>query len=299
MSKPCAFNGQSLVSHITGSLGIARVLIDEGYVDTVSTRLATALRYGVDPEMLRGIARDMIEISVIFHDIGKALKAYQDSYDDNCICNHNKCHFSYHEVFSAFYLYKFLVKLAPDIYKFLMKLAPDMDGLLKPMFALPLMSVINHMHGMMMRSYGALMGKIKYGDYDFVRILRRGAYIENGYVEKLAKEILGLKSKYYGVDVGIDTLVKVFSARVNSVDDLYYSMKYIEHMSSMHGWSKLYILVLVPLSIGDNCDSVSSRLSDPSESGGRKTYIQELCCNSLGYDLGSRVSGIKICGDRL
>ncbi|MEM2300920.1 MAG: hypothetical protein QXR14_01765 [Sulfolobales archaeon] len=294
MNKPCAFSGQSLISHIEGSLRIARMLISEGYVDTVSLRLAKTLRGKVDPGVLGDVVRDMIEISVIFHDIGKALKVFQDSYNDNCLCiREGRCGFPYHEIFSAIYLYMFLVGLSKDFSRLYG------DALLEPMLMIPVASVINHMHAL--RSYRELKSEInsivtrKTGD--IARLIERGIYFEDP--EGLAREILRFKDLYYGVKVNEDTLASLLGTRLDSTGMLSTAEQIVKEMgnASTQPWSKLYLLVLVPLSIGDSCDSADKRVSDPGEFGGRKAYIRELCCNSLGYYLGSSVGGLEMCKD--
>ncbi|HWQ17220.1 MAG TPA: HD domain-containing protein [Sulfolobales archaeon] len=297
MNKPCAFSGQSLISHIEGSLRIARTLISEGYVDTVSLRLARALRGKVDPGVLGDIVRDMIEISVIFHDIGKAVKAFQDSYSDSCLCvREGRCGFQYHEIFSAIYLYRLLTRLSEDLLRLYG------DAILEPMIMIPVASVINHMHAL--RSYRDLKSEInsivtrKTGRAgDIARLIERGIYFEDPV--GLAREILRFKDLYYGVKVNEDMLASLLGAKLdaasmqNAVEQIVKEMEY----ASTQPWSKLYLLVLVPLSIGDNCDSADKRVSDPGEFSSRKTYIRELCCNSLGYYLGSSVGGLQICKD--
>ena len=106
MSKPCAFTGQSLLDH---SINSYNVLIKYGFLDdiyyiVVSRRLNVLLsKYGT--EISSNEVKQLIELVVKLHDIGKAAEYYQSQFTNDCRSPVPNPSFVFHEVGSALFFY--------------------------------------------------------------------------------------------------------------------------------------------------------------------------------------------------
>jgi CRISPR-associated helicase Cas3/CRISPR-associated endonuclease Cas3-HD len=98
ISKPCAFEGQSLIEHTENTL--KRALRMKESFETMSKRFK-ALGLDINAENVE----KLIKAACILHDLGKAADEYQEYFDDVCSCK-NKSSFYLHEVPSAYYAYK-------------------------------------------------------------------------------------------------------------------------------------------------------------------------------------------------
>jgi len=98
ISKPCAFEGQSLIEHTENTL--KRALRMKESFETMSKRFK-ALDLDINAENVE----KLIKAACILHDLGKAADEYQEYFDDVCSCK-NKSSFYLHEVPSAYYAYK-------------------------------------------------------------------------------------------------------------------------------------------------------------------------------------------------
>ena len=95
MAKPCAFEGQSLLDHMKGVEEIVkRKFISDGYDLVVNKRMG------------RSDGKDLVLLSSILHDIGKADERYQNQFDDECKAKVGKFSFKDHEVISSAYALK-------------------------------------------------------------------------------------------------------------------------------------------------------------------------------------------------
>jgi CRISPR-associated helicase Cas3/CRISPR-associated endonuclease Cas3-HD len=97
ISKPCAFEGQSLIEHTENTL--MKALRMKYSFDTMSKRFK-ALGLNINAENVE----KLIKAACILHDLGKAADEYQEYFDDVCSCK-NKSSFYLHEVPSAYYAY--------------------------------------------------------------------------------------------------------------------------------------------------------------------------------------------------
>lgn len=94
MAKPCAFEGQPLLDHMKGVEEIVkRKFLSDGYDLVVNKRMG------------RNDGRDLIILSSILHDIGKADEKYQNQFDEACNAV-EKFSFKDHEVISSAYALK-------------------------------------------------------------------------------------------------------------------------------------------------------------------------------------------------
>jgi CRISPR-associated endonuclease Cas3-HD len=96
--KPCAFEGQSLESHVAGMLKLVERLPRNYYLAAVARFKAYHICISADD------AKELVRTLIVMHDFGKAYSKYQNSFDDGCKCirGEGKCNFYGHETLSAY-----------------------------------------------------------------------------------------------------------------------------------------------------------------------------------------------------
>jgi len=96
--RPCAFEGQSLESHVDGMLKLVERLPKNYYLAAV-TRFK-AYRMNVST----GDVKELIRTLIVMHDFGKAYSKYQDYFVNGCKCirGEGECSFYGHETLSAY-----------------------------------------------------------------------------------------------------------------------------------------------------------------------------------------------------
>jgi len=100
LSKPYAYQNQSLADHIIGCLGKLEYFLrmNPNYVRVVYTRLLGA---GINVAKQEDI-EEMLKLGVVAHDLGKAYKYYQDKVEKH------GGGFEDHEILSAVSCYKMI-----------------------------------------------------------------------------------------------------------------------------------------------------------------------------------------------
>jgi CRISPR-associated helicase Cas3/CRISPR-associated endonuclease Cas3-HD len=98
ISKPCAFEGQSLIEHTENTL--KKALRMKYSFETMSRRLKA-----LDPNINAENVEKLIKVACILHDLGKVADEYQESFDERCTCK-DESSFYLHEIPSAYYAYK-------------------------------------------------------------------------------------------------------------------------------------------------------------------------------------------------
>jgi CRISPR-associated helicase Cas3/CRISPR-associated endonuclease Cas3-HD len=98
ISKPCAFEGQSLIEHTENTL--KKALRMKYSFETMSRRLK-ALGLDINAENVE----KLIKVACILHDLGKVADEYQEFFDETCTCKDGSS-FYLHEIPSAYYAYK-------------------------------------------------------------------------------------------------------------------------------------------------------------------------------------------------
>ena len=96
--RPCAFEGQSLESHVAGMLTLVELLPKNYYLAAVAR--FKAYHININAEDIKELIRTLI----VFHDFGKAYSKYQNSFADGCKCirGEGECNFYGHETLSAY-----------------------------------------------------------------------------------------------------------------------------------------------------------------------------------------------------
>lgn len=259
--KPCAYRGQSLIRHTEGVLKYVEKIIDNGYHETVSGRLRV-LGIGTSPEEIK----QSIMIAGVFHDVGKAIEAYQVNYEDDCTPIEGRASgFYLHEVFSAVYL----------------KRVFDSLGEKSDLTHLTVLAVLDHLHAMG-RTFDnfkeAFTFDVTYlsGEHreirdKFIHLIKTGGYIKREYLSNL--------SDYISRRTGIETyhVHEALAEKISfeEVVELMKSISNFEEDSTRRKKLKGYVLILLPILIGDNLDASESRRSDESTSS-RTQFIEEL-----------------------
>ena len=98
ISKPCAFEGQSLIEHTENTL--KKALRMKYSFETMSRRFK-ALGLNINAEKIE----KLITVACVLHDLGKVADEYQEFFDERCECK-SESSFYLHEIPSAYYVYK-------------------------------------------------------------------------------------------------------------------------------------------------------------------------------------------------
>ncbi|MDW8074093.1 MAG: CRISPR-associated endonuclease Cas3'' [Nitrososphaerota archaeon] len=261
ISKPCVYKGQSLIQHTEGVLSYVERALKSGYHETVQRRLKAV---GIDAAS-EEIAWH-IRVAGVLHDVGKAIEAYQARYSDNCVpLKERRAGFYLHEVFSAVYLKRIFDRL----------------GEKSDMIYLTLLAVLDHLHAMgrNLRNFKEaftfdkthLGGKHREIQNDINNLIKTGGYISDKYIPNMANYI----SSRLGLNVELlsDTLAENISYA--EIVELTEKISKVEEDSTRRRKLKGYVLILLPIVIGDNLDAYENRPSDESTSS-RAHFIEEL-----------------------
>ncbi|MDW8074056.1 MAG: CRISPR-associated endonuclease Cas3'' [Nitrososphaerota archaeon] len=255
-----------MIQHTEGVMKHVDMALEGGYHETVTRRLK-ALGVEAAPE---GIAKH-IRIAGVFHDMGKAIEAYQARYTDNCIpLEERRSGFYLHEVFSAVYL----------------KRVFDQLGEKSDTAYLAMLAVLDHLHAMgrNLRNFKEaftfdktyLSGKHKEVHDTIDNLIKTGGYINDKYVTSLADYV----SKRLGLNVELLTSVLADKISFEEVVKLVRAISSVEEDSTKGRKLKGYVLILLPIVIGDNLDAHENRPKDESTSD-RAHFLEELK-NALG-----------------
>lgn len=229
--KPCAFAGQTLLSHSLGSLNEARGVFDEAYFKVVKRRMdfmASKLQGDLDREFLLGLRwedwRELTHFLVAFHDVGKAAEYYQEQFHDWCEPRKGRSSFFLHEIGSAVFLYK--NQWRNEVVKMLAVLA-----------------VLNHLNAMRGLHVPQLVESVKQG------MLRLRKYAE-GLLKELPK---------FNLDAFLEGDLTLADYQLGDAKDM---MSWLSKLSNQRGIVKGYTLLLLPVIVGDNLDSSEGRELD-------------------------------------
>lgn len=97
-SKPCAFTNQGLQEHVDGVVRVAEAFIEATHLDRTIAKRLKALGVDATPQ----VVKDYMVLAAASHDLGKALKMYQDQFDNSCnLLRGEGPSFRNHEVYSA------------------------------------------------------------------------------------------------------------------------------------------------------------------------------------------------------
>ncbi|MCX8201388.1 MAG: CRISPR-associated endonuclease Cas3'' [Candidatus Caldarchaeum sp.] len=248
--KPCAFEHQSLTQHLLSVTDRAEAFVSRGYIDTACARLE---RSGVVADV--DTVRKLVSVTAFFHDVGKAVESYQERFDEKCTCLKGKCSFYLHELLSAVYVKRYL------------SLSADCDEKLR---TLAVLAVLNHMHAL--RDYAS--EKTYFTPENRSKPQRLVQFFENTRISEPSRlQILDAAKSCRFLDV--DALRRSLSDGVG-VDEVQLLLRDIEHEEERgQSYLKLYVLLLLPVVLGDNLDAVANRRND-EQSRSRKAFLDEL-----------------------
>ncbi|MCG3109173.1 CRISPR-associated endonuclease Cas3-HD [Metallosphaera sp. J1] len=244
--KPCAFSGQTLRDHSLGSVEQMMRVFRESYfrvmkrrMDFISRRLEG--RYPEDYRFITGISAgqwmDLTMFLVGFHDLGKAGEFYQENFNDDCTPRRSAS-FKYHEVGSSLYLFRLNWK--NELLRFW-----------------SVLTTMNHLNA--------------------IRSVEDLNWAEHEIRDR--QGILHLKR--YGWIQELDWLARRVSWAVEVTPPQDYSLGHLmemkEWLSKMAGlrFNKGYILLLLPVIVGDNLDSSAQREKD-EDSARKRRFIRAL-----------------------
>lgn len=244
--KPCAFTGQTLEQHSAAVAEIAKQFLEKGNLETICRRLNYA---GIKTD--RRAVYDMVLAAAVFHDVGKAIKPYQDQFDWECRClKKDDPSFPFHEIFSTVYFKRVL--------------SNNYNGELA---MLALLAVLNHMHAI--RDYENLVDVFnpEKNKPEQLRRIMNEAEIDDD-------TRCGLVGFLSGYGFSKHVLDEALGERV-TWQDLYALGKDIEEAEQKIAGIRLYVLILLPVVVGDNLDAAARRRND-YESSSRRAFIEEL-----------------------
>jgi CRISPR-associated endonuclease Cas3-HD len=252
--RPYAYTNQPLSQHIKGVVEWSgRMLEKSGYTKTGARRLKYA---GVNLENLDTL-NEAILAAAIFHDVGKAIEYYQSQFNEKGECVKPKRPdgrptFRLHEVLSAVYFDRFVSKHL------------DWPAELK---ILAVLAVLNHMHAL--RDFGRIIDLFNPEENIVSQEIRRvifGARIAADDLDSLAETIAGYGFMYEDVKKELTPPVTRYD-----VISLGKKLQEFEFIKS----SRLYVLLLLPVLVGDVLDASESR-RDEETTASRRAFIEEL-----------------------
>ncbi len=170
-----------LYDHLINTLIQARILLKNEIMTYVNKSSLILLR-DINSEKIdsyREVIKNCIDLSILLHDIGKAINIYQSRENLSRL----KPRFTHHEILSSLFLYKTYRKMRIGI---------------KEIYLIPLIAVLNHHHGM--RSYIEKMvgenidiNTISYQIIDDLKKISKEPYIyfkiDNNYIISLLQKV--------------------------------------------------------------------------------------------------------------
>jgi CRISPR-associated endonuclease Cas3-HD len=245
LSKPYAYQNQSLADHIVGCLGKLEdfLRMNPNYVKVVYMRLLSA---GVNVAK-QGDIVEMLKLGVVVHDLGKAYKYYQDRVEGY------SSGFEGHEILSAVSCYKMIGGLR------------DRD----PLKVLLLMAVLNH--------HQALRESIP-------ELLRGLSRVETSPLVKKIKDVAraGLCDSVYNLkpvlgEVGLSVesvFIRDYPEFELIFNEIGGSLDFLlrKNFDENKRLLKLYSLLMFPIILADNLDACEKR----GGSVGDRLIIREL-----------------------
>jgi len=247
--RPYAFTRQPLSQHIKGVVDEVEHMLNSGYDETVFRKLRYA---GV--ELDRDTLREAVLAAAVFHDAGKAVEYYQRQFDEKGECLlRDSPSFYLHEVLSAIYFYRFISSYS------------HWSNELK---ILATLTVLNHMHSL--RDYG---GQQKLFDPQGAKSslelkIIEGARITGDDLNNLADVITR-----YGFDGGI--VRQCLARAVSYRDDVYELGRELRYFESTSRAIRLYVLLLLPVVVGDVLDAARNRPGEITTNS-RRAFVEEL-----------------------
>jgi len=248
LKKPCAFKNQSLTQHLKEVVEIAEKHLTLGYIKTVTQKFKMN-NIDVEDKSLE----EILPLTALFHDIGKAIEYYQQQFDEKCNNIYPKYSFYLHELFSAIYLRRY--------FSVVRKYSEDLQYL-------SLLSVINHMHAL--RDYPELRDLLHPTQKVATKIknIFEKAFIKSNYIDDLKNDF----ASYTFLD--IDSFCKALNSKI-SLNECRALLDKIRDFENSKSFSKLYVLILLPLVVSDNIAAYKSR-KDDDEYRSKSLFIEEL-----------------------
>lgn len=234
--KPCSFQGEPLIEHLLRSMNIVEKNFSERYYRIIARRISIATGEKYNCEEIAY----SLNTSILLHDIGKAAEVYQRNFNDKCECKYKRF-FELHEIPSSIITFNSL------------KDRVDYD-----LAELASLSVLLHMSSF--RPFNKILYRLK----SFSRENSDG-WIFSKYTKERLSNIL----EKYSLDASI--LIDISPREAEKF--LYEKKKYIDSFKTP---SKLYILFLAPIVIGDNLSAFKFR-ANKIENKSRNTFMSELC----------------------
>jgi CRISPR-associated endonuclease Cas3-HD len=244
---PCAYKKQSLESHSQGVAKIALEFANEHYIEVCRRRL---LRTGLNFE--KHTIRNIILLSALLHDIGKSARYYQKQFDNACITIPDHVpSFYLHEISSAA----------------ISKRICDYNNFDTPISFFVVASVLQHLHAM------RGMDKDRVISDAINRFSKNNELLifEDHWLQLY--EMTNKTCLLYGMNTNLnqDLFQNLY---VSEITNLFVWISKIAQSRNIH-WSKLYILFLNPVLVGDNMDAESNR-KESQESRNRSSFMREL-----------------------
>jgi CRISPR-associated endonuclease Cas3-HD len=242
LSKPYAYQNQSLADHIIGCLGKLEdfLRMNPNYVRVVYTRLLGA---GVNVAKQEDI-EEMLKLGVVAHDLGKAYKYYQDKVEKH------GGGFEDHEILSAVSCYKMIGGLR------------DQD----PFKVLLLMAVLNH-HQAFRDNIPKLLRELLRGETgEKIRYVARVG---------LCNSVCNLKPVLGKVGLSVEAVfIRDYQEFELIFNDIWRSLDFLlrKNFDENKRWLKLYSLLMFPIILVDNLDAYEKR----GGSAGDRLIIREL-----------------------
>jgi len=248
LKKPCAFKNQSLTQHLKEVVEITEKYLTLGYIKTIAQKFKMN-EIDAEEESLR----ELLLLTALFHDTGKAIEYYQQQFDERCNNITPKYSFYLHELFSAIYLQRYFSAVR--------KYSEDLRYL-------SLLSVINHMHAL--RDYPELR-KLLHPEQRVatnIKNMFEKAFVKSDYINVLKDAF----ASYTFLDV--DCFCKALNSKI-SLNECRELLSGIRDFENSKSFTKLYVLILFPLVVSDNIEAYKSRRDD-DEHRSKHLFIEEL-----------------------
>lgn len=232
--------------HALGSVREVQRVFGESYFQVMKRRIDALVRrldnkQSLDSSFIKGISaeqwRDLTFFLVAFHDIGKAGEFYQNKFNEDCTPK-ERASFAFHEVGSSLYLYR--LRWRNDILRFW-----------------SVLTTMNHLNAI--RSLDNLEEARRWISKE-PAILHLRRYGSLGELEVFAERV--------------SWAVKVTPPENYNVGDLQDMETWLRDKTNLR-LNKGYLLLLLPVIVGDNLDSSAQRERD-EDSRRKRRFIRAL-----------------------